>query len=653
MTTARSLRDKPIRAKLRAIVLIISGLAVAGSCTVFVAYQWFTSRNELAHRLGVMADIVGDQSTAALEFDQPTQAAIILRALKAERQILFAGIYSREGRLFASYVREGVDPIAIRAGPDPDGQTFDGGDLLVFHPMRSGGERIGTFGLRSDLADLRERLWINIGTAVLVLLGAGMAILYLSARLGGLVTEPVLRLAGAVQVITKQRDYSIRVERGGQDEMGHLIEGFNDMLSQIQARDAALASARDDLEKRVEERTRELQTEVAERRLAEKALQEKDIRLTEAQEIARMGSWEWVLSTSKISWSDEVYLIFGLLPQKFGGGLADFVNAAHPDDRVAFKEALETSCRNREPLTVDYRIIRPDGSVRYLHARGKAILDDSGRPVRVVGTLQDVTERKDADRAIQALNLELQGRMAELAAANKELEGFSYSVSHDLRAPLRSIDGYSRMLIEDYSDRVDGEGRRYLKVITDNTRKMGQLIDDLLAFSRMGRASLEASSIDMEGLARQVFSELREQHPDRTFELRLDPLPSGRGDPAMFRQVFINLISNAIKYSKGRNPAIIAIGSRVEPTETIYYVRDNGVGFEMQYAHKLFGVFQRLHSPQDFEGTGVGLALVQRIVQRHGGRVWAESKVGDGATFYFTQAPSKGANGGTPTGTRP
>jgi PAS domain S-box-containing protein len=653
MTTARSLRDKPIRTKLRAIVLIISGLAVTGSCTVFVTYQWITSRNELAHRLGVMADIVGDQSTAALEFDQPTQAATILRALKAERQILFAGIYGREGRLFASYVREGVDPVAIRAVPGPEGHTFDGSDLLVFHPMRSGGERIGTFGLRSDLADLRERLWINIGTAVLVLLGAGLSILYLSARLGGLVTEPVLRLAGAVQLVSMKRDYSIRVERGGQDEMGHLIEGFNDMLSQIQARDAALASARDDLEKRVEERTRELQTEVGERRAAEKALKEKDIRLTEAQEIARMGSWEWVLSTSKISWSDEIYVIFGLLPQKFGGELADFINTAHPDDRTVFKEALETSCRKREPLTVDYRIIRPDGSVRFLHARGKPILDDAGRPVRVVGTLQDVTERKDADRAIQELNLELQGRMAELAAANKELEGFSYSVSHDLRAPLRSIDGYSRMLIEDYSDRVDGEGRRYLKVITDNTKKMGQLIDDLLAFSRMGRASLEASSIDMEGLASQVFSELREQYPERMFELRLDPLPPGRGDPSMFRQVFINLISNAIKYSRGRNPAVIAIGARVDSAETVYYVRDNGVGFEMQYAHKLFGVFQRLHSAHEFEGTGVGLALVQRIVQRHGGRVWAEGKVGEGATFYFTQPPSKGANGGTPKSTRP
>jgi PAS domain S-box-containing protein len=630
-------RDKPVRVKLRLIILIISGLAVTAACAIFVAYQWFASRNVLMSRLEVMATIVGDQSIAALEFDQAPQAVNILRSLKAEKPLILAAIYTREGRLFASYLREGADPSVIRAHPGADGLVFDGGDLLVFHPMNSGGERIGTFCLRSDLSQLWERLWVNLFTAVFVLLGASGVIIFLSGRLGSVVTEPVRRLAEAVQNLSKNRDYGVRVASGGKDELGQLIEAFNDMLSQIQARDAALAAARDDLEKRVQDRTRDLEVEIAERRVTEGLLQEKDDRLTEAQEIARMGSWEWTPSSNRVAWSDEVYRLSGLLPTKFGGRIEDFVNNAHPEDRMRLRSALETSVRKREPLNVDYRIIRPDGSILHLHAHGKPILDAEGRATRLVGTLQDVTERKKAEESIQTLNRELEARMGELASVNKELEGFSYSVSHDLRAPLRAIDGFSRMLADDYKDRVDDEGRRYLDVIMQNTHKMGQLIDDLLAFSRMGRKSLEAASLDMEQMARQTFAELQEQHPDRALELRLESLPAGRGDPAMFRQVFFNLVSNAVKYSRGRNPAVIEIGARVEPTETVYFVRDNGVGFEMDYVHKLFGVFQRLHSSEEFEGTGVGLALVQRIVQRHGGRVWAEGKLGVGATFYFTQ----------------
>jgi len=632
-----ALRDMPIRAKLRAIVLLIGGVAIAGACAVLVTHQWVSARNGMSHRLGIIADIVGDQNTAALEFDQPTQSANILRSLRAERQVMFAVIYTKEGRLFSSFVRDGVDPSLVRAQPGADGRLFENGEVVVYHPILSGGERIGTISIRSDLAELHERLLFSIGTALAVLLGGAGVVLYLSSRLGGLVTEPVLRLAKGMETVSKDRDYSVRVESSGRDEMGQLIEGFNDMLVQIQAKDVALAAAKDDLEKRVQERTRDLQVEIAERKAAESLLQEKDARLTAAQEIARMGSWEWTLSTNAVSWSDEVFRLSGLLPGKFGGRFEDFVNNAHPEDRAALKGALETASRKREPITIDYRIIRPDGTVRYLHAHGKTILDDAGRALRLVGTLQDVTERKEAEKAIHELNQELQARMGDLATVNKELEGFSYSVSHDLRAPLRAIDGFSRMLIEDYAARIDDEGRRYLNVIISNAHKMGQLIDDLLAFSRMGRKALESSSLDMDKMARQVFSDLREQYPDRAIELRVGSLPAGRGDPAMYQQVFVNLISNAIKYSRGRNPAVVEIGARVEPSETVYYVRDNGVGFEMDYAHKLFGVFQRLHTSQEFEGTGVGLALVQRIVQRHGGRVWAEGKVGVGATFYFTQ----------------
>jgi PAS domain S-box-containing protein len=624
-----------IRSKFRMLVLGVSVLAVAGSCGVFVTYLWFSTRTHLVQRQQTIAAIVADQSTAAVEFDQPLQATAILATLKAEKQIVAAAIYTRQGRLFARYLRESGFSGLLPEGPGTDGQRFDGGDLLNFHPVLSGGERVGTLHLRSDLSALTERVLVVIGTSLLVLAGAALVVFVVSTRLAGLITEPVLRLSEVAQVISEKKDFSVRMEGGSQDEMGRLIDGFNEMLSQIQIRDKALAAARDDLEKRVLDRTRELQTEIAERKGAQDLLHEKELRLTEAQEIARLGSWEWNVPTSKLSWSDEVFRITGILPSRFSGTLTDFFNILHPDDRGQLRESMDTACRKREPLAIDFRIIRPDGSVRHLQAQGKVVLDENGRPLRLAATLQDITERKLSEQAIQDLNQELQARMTELSAVNKELEGFSYSVSHDLRAPLRAIDGYSKMLVEDFGDQAQGDMRRYLDVIMANARKMGQLIDDLLSFSRMGRKALESSPIDMERIMKDVVEELRQLAPGRPLEFRIGALPPAHGDPAMFRQVCTNLLSNAIKYSRGRDPAVIAVGAEENEREVVYSVQDNGVGFEMEFAHKLFGVFQRLHSAKEFEGTGVGLALVQRIIQRHGGRVWANSKVGAGATFYF------------------
>lgn len=241
---------------------------------------------------------------------------------------------------------------------------------------------------------------------------------------------------------------------------------------------------------------------------------------------------------------------------------------------------------------------------------------------------------------IRKLNEELEKRVVErtrkLETANKELEAFSYSVSHDLRAPLRAIEGFSSIFLEECSSDLNAEGLRFLNIIRTNVKQMSQLIDDLLAFSRLGRQEIRLSEVKMEQLVRDVFEELKPNTSYRSPEFIIKTLPNAYGDRAMIHQVFINLLSNAIKFTTPKERAVIEVGGWAEGQHNVYYIDDNGVGFDMQYVDKLFGVFQRLHTTGEFEGTGVGLAIVQRIIHKHNGRVWAEGKVGEGATFYFT-----------------
>jgi PAS domain S-box-containing protein len=260
-------------------------------------------------------------------------------------------------------------------------------------------------------------------------------------------------------------------------------------------------------------------------------------------------------------------------------------------------------------------------------------LDLKGRKAVLV-VAKDITEQKRTDEQIRKLNEELQLNLAQLEATNKELESFSYSVSHDLRAPLRALSGYSQMIAEDYGESLDEEARRLLGNIHQNAKKMGVLIDDLLGFSRLGRKEVEKEMVNMHAMMETILNDLQPL-PINTV-IKVNALPPAFADYSLLRQVWINLVSNAIKYSSKKPEPVVEIGSQAAEAETVYLVRDNGAGFNMQYAEKLFGVFQRLHNPNEFQGTGIGLAIVQRIIAKHGGRVWAEGKVDQGATFYFT-----------------
>jgi light-regulated signal transduction histidine kinase (bacteriophytochrome) len=279
---------------------------------------------------------------------------------------------------------------------------------------------------------------------------------------------------------------------------------------------------------------------------------------------------------------------------------------------------------------------RADKSTITVSSRWALRRDGQGQPAAVLETNNDITDRKHREEEVHGLNRELTKRSAELQATNKELEAFAYSVSHDLRAPLRHMAGYTELLQKAAGASIDDKGRRYIATILDSAKRMGMLIDDLLSFSRIGRAETRVTMVSLEQLVKEVQAEVWRETENREVTWKIGQLPDLYGDRSMLRLVLVNLIRNAIKFTRHQAHPEIEIGcSEERPDGAVVFVKDNGVGFDMKYVNKLFGVFQRLHRAEEFEGTGIGLATVQRIVHRHGGQVWAEGHVGAGATFYM------------------
>jgi PAS domain S-box-containing protein len=310
------------------------------------------------------------------------------------------------------------------------------------------------------------------------------------------------------------------------------------------------------------------------------------------------------------------------------------------DELFTADEARFIIEKDREALAAGRLIEVPEQSIhtsdlgpRTFTSMNVPINDRSGKPQYLMAISVDITARKLAEQAISELNSALEAKAAQLESTNRELESFSYSVSHDLRAPLRAIDGFALMIEEDYSDRLDAEGRRYLAVIRDNSRRMGALIDDLLSFSRLGRLPVGVQEVNVESLVHEVLEEM--STGQNLPQIEIESLPPVKADRGLLRQVWVNLLSNAIKYSSKSASPRIQVSGRQNGTENQYSISDNGVGFDMTYVEKLFGVFQRLHRADEFSGTGVGLAIVHRVITRHGGRVWAEGRINEGATFSF------------------
>jgi len=385
-------------------------------------------------------------------------------------------------------------------------------------------------------------------------------------------------------------------------------------------------------------------TDITDQYRTEAALRQVSEQQRLAMEAADLGAWDYRFQTGDVYWDERCRNMFGFA----AGGRNQYDEAMtriHTEDRPGAHEAVQQAIAGAGAGAYhrEFRVVWPDGSVHWIASHGRAHADEenpSGPPVRFTGVNMDITERKRAELEIRLLNTQLEQRVrqrtAELETANRELEAFSYSVSHDLRAPLRGIDGWSLALAEDYAGQLDGRAQRYLDRVRSETQRMGLLIDDMLQLSRVSRSAMEFAPVDLTGLAQRIAARLAEAHSARSIEFVIQPGLAAPGDVRLIEIALDNLLANAVKFTGPRPKARVEFGMTKHRADPVFWVRDNGVGFDMTYAGALFGAFQRLHKTSQFPGTGIGLAIVQRVIHRHGGRVWAEAQPDRGATFHFT-----------------
>lgn len=590
------LRNTPIRRKLMIILMLTSSVVLLLTCTVFFTYELTTFKDKAIQGLSTLGDVIATNSTASLAFDNEQDATEVLSALKARPQILSAALYDANGKLFARYPAA-FPADSFRSAPERDGFRAESSRLVGYMPVVQGDNtRLGTLFLASDKSAMYERLSRYTMLAGFVML-ASLAVAYLLAMaLQGQISRPILSMAETAKAISQRGDYSVRASKVGEDELGLLTDAFNHMLGQIETQD--------------------------------RAIRESHERLNLALKASGVGTWVWDIEGQGIGWDEFTYPLFGLQPGAFSGSFDAFLELVHRDDRDRVRADMQGAVASNDAYESAFRVLWPDGTIRDLSARGKVLPDASGQVRRMTGVFWDITERKRAEERMKAL-------LVELERSNKELELFAYVASHDLQEPLRMVSSYTQLLERRYSDKLDDDAREFIGYAVDGASRMQRLINDLLDFSRVSTRGRPLTLTDLGEILGTVRANLSVAMEEAGAVLTNEEMPQIMADAGQVGQLMQNLIGNAIKFRNGKGPHV-HVSAQERDHEWEISVRDDGIGIEPEYFGRIFVIFQRLHAKGDYPGTGIGLALCKRIVERHGGRIWVESTPHEGSKFSFT-----------------
>lgn len=604
-------KHSSIRVKLILIILTVSFVILTLVGGARIAWDMQQARTALAQELSALSRLLGERSSAALAFDDARLGRENLAALHELPHVVQGCLYRNDDLLLAEYRRNSLPATTNITGCPSTAQspnqkvTFEENHVRVNATISQGTQRLGWISLASDLAPINSRLRDQITFSGLAALIAILFTIVLAAWLQRLISGPIKAVTEVARTIEEQGYHQLRAPVGSHDEVGQMALSFNAMLDTLEAAKSA-------------------------------------------QEAASVRHRSLVESTSAIPWeldlSNWCFIYVGQQAQKVLGYPIEswhqknfWADHLYPEDLEQTLSYCQARAARGEDHQFEYRMIAADGRIVWIHDDVQVVFKNN-KPVRLQGFMFDISDRKQLEeerrRYRDELEEQVEQRTIELKTANKELESFSYSVSHDLRAPLRAISGFSQMILEDNNDALDASGKGLLTRVIDNTQRMSELIDDLLNLSRLGRKELHTGIVNIDKLVADVVQTL--QTDDRHVDFNCAELGSVNADQNLLKIVMENLLGNAWKYTSKTDSVKIEMGKQQQDGETVFFVKDNGAGFDMAYVDKIFGTFQRLHKADEFEGTGIGLATVQRIIHRHGGRIWAEAEIDKGASFYFT-----------------
>ncbi len=615
--------------------MLTSCVSLLLACAGFVTHEVITFRSAMVENLSTLATIVAQNSTAALQFAVTNSAIENLGMLRSERSVEAAWILDARGNTFAAYQAVPSRPRTLPLLQSGQ-HLFHNDRLILQRAITRDGQILGAVCLSSSTSAFYAQLWQYASIAVGVLLASVFAAFVISLRLQRWISEPILELARMTRGVAEGKNYSIRLTRRSEDELGEIYDGFNQMLGQIQDRDAALQAARDGLEKRVVERTGELQMEIVERRKAEQALWESE--QLYAQIALNASDLLYVIhnATSQIDWFGQIDAALGYGEGEFPRTPEGWAKSLHPDDQVRVSRAFAESQRSGQAFTQEYRIARKDGSYIYWSDRGRPIYNHKGEVVKFIGACTDITERKARER-------ELTNAKEDAEAANVAKGQFLANMSHEIRTPMNGIIGMTALALD---TKLDHEQRGLMTTVKESADTLLAVINDILDFSKIeaGKLALDPVDFNLRDTLEDALLTVALRAHQKGLELACHlPLhiPCGLvGDPGRLRQVVLNLVGNAIKFTaQGEVIAEVQIETRDFQAVTLHFIiSDSGIGIPMEKQAVIFEAFTQADSSTTriFGGTGLGLAISSQLVELMGGRLWVESEPGVGSRFHFT-----------------